>query len=115
MMTRGFVPLPEVLPVPDTDPIYSTAADLRTFGRALCKVTNDTDKAIAITPEFTTADDPDFDAAVEGTSQNIATGKTDFFTLNDPWALARVKIVAADVPSPGGEVALVWNYMHGRD
>ena len=114
-MTRGLAPLPETLAVPDTDPVYSTVADMRTIGRALCKVTNSTDKAISITPEYSTSDDQEFAAGVEGTSQNIAASTTGFFTVTDPWSFVRVKIVAAEDPAPDGAVSLSWGYKHGGD
>lgn len=114
-MTRGIAPLPETLPVPDTDPVYSTVADMRTIGRALCKVTNNTDQVIAVTPECTTSDDAEFAAGVEGTSQNIAAATTGHFVVTDPWSFVRVKIVAAEVPGAGGTVSLVWNYKHASD
>jgi len=114
-MTRGIAPLPETLPVPDTDPVYSTVADMRTIGRALCKVVNNTDQVIAVTSECTTSDDAGFAAGVEGTSQNIAAATTGHFVVTDPWSFARVKIVAAEVPGAGGTVSLVWNYKHASD
>lgn len=95
-MTRGIAPLPETLAVPDTDPVYSTAADLRTVGKALCKVTNGTDKTVAITPQYTTSDDAAFEAAIDGTSQNIAAGATGHFIVTDPWSFVRAKVVAAE-------------------
>jgi len=109
-MTRGIAPLPETLAVPDTDPVYSTVADMRTISHVLCKVTNSTDKAISITPEYTTGEDEGFDAGVEGTSQNIAAGTTGYFVVTDPWSFVRAKIVAADVPTPGGVVSLAWDF-----
>lgn len=114
-MTRGIAPLPEDLAVPDTDPVYSTAADLRTVGKGLCKVTNGTDKTVAITPQYTTGDDATFEAAIDGTSQNIAAGTTGFFTVADPWSFVRAKVVAAEAPGEGGAITLVWNYKHGCD
>jgi len=35
-MTRGVLPTPESVAVPGTDPVYSSIADLRTMGEAIC-------------------------------------------------------------------------------
>jgi len=114
-MTRGVAPLPEALAVPNTDPIYSTVADLRTVGKALCKVTNGTDKAVTITPQYTTGDDAAFAASIDGTPQNPAAGVIGHFVVTDPWSFVRVKAVAADVPAPGSTITLVWGYKHAGD
>jgi len=114
-MTRGVAPLPETIAVPNTDPIYSTVADLRTAGKALCKVTNGTDKAVTITPQYTTGDDAAFVASIDGTPQNIAAGVIGHFVVTDPWSFARAKIVAADVPVAGSTITLVWSDKHAGD
>jgi len=114
-MTRGVAPLPETIAVPNTDPIYSTVADLRTVGKALCKVTNGTDKAVTITPQYTTGDDAAFVASIDGTPQNLAASTTGYFVVTDPWSFTRAKIVAAEVPTPGSTITLVWCYKHARD
>lgn len=114
-MTRGIAPLPETLAVPDTDPVYSTAADLRTVGKALCKVTNGTDKTVAITPQYTTSDDAAFEAAIDGTSQNIAAGATGHFIVTDPWSFVRAKVVAAEAPAAGGSLTIIWSFKHAGD
>ena len=114
-MTRGLAPLPEALAVPNTDPVYSTVADIRTVGKALCKVTNGTDKAVTITPQYTTGDDAAFVASIDGTPQNLAASTTGYFVVTDPWSFTRAKIVAAEDPAPDGAVSLSWGYKHGRD
>ncbi len=51
-MTRGLAPLPETLPVPDANAVYSEIADLRTMGAAIVKGYPDTDKRWMNSPVF---------------------------------------------------------------
>lgn len=114
-MVRGVNTAKETVAVADTDPIYSDAVDLRTIGKVLCKITNNTDQTVTITPQFTTFDDEDFEASVAGNDVEIATTATGHFVSSDPWAYARVKCVAGGAPAQGGTITVVWEFKHGRD
>ncbi len=135
MMTRGIPPIPETIPVPDANDIYSTIADLRTIGDALCKVTNNTNKAVDVTLQLALSDDPTMTAPYEGgestggdyvvsgvisatagiaTATLAATGSA-YFRAQGPWAFARIKGEPAEAPAAGGTLTVVWSYKHRGD
>ncbi|MFA7125351.1 MAG: hypothetical protein WC129_04910 [Sphaerochaetaceae bacterium] len=137
-MTRGVPPVPEEVPVPDTDPVYSTAADLRAMGEAICRVTNSTDQTLTITVQTALGDDPDFDAPNESgdgfvgatdvggisvtgfvspatSATALAAGATAYARVSGAWAYARVKGVAAAAPGAGGTLDVAWSAKHRGD
>jgi len=137
-MTRGIPPIPETIPVPDTDPVYSTAADLRTMGEAICRVTNSTDQTLTITVQTALGDDPDFDAPNESgdgfvgaadvggisvtgfvspatSTVTLAAGATTYSRVSGAWSYARVKATPAAAPGAGGTIGVSWGYKHRGD
>ncbi|MDI6720374.1 MAG: hypothetical protein QMD46_12260 [Methanomicrobiales archaeon] len=115
-MTRGVNPSAiESVPVPGADPVYSMAIDMRTIGKVLVKVTNNTDKQVAVVLERTTFDDPDFDAPVATDGVDLAADATTYVVESDPWSWIRVKATPAEAPAGGSTVDLVWEFRHGRD
>ncbi len=136
-MTRGIPPIPETIPVPDANDIYSTIADLRTIGDAICKVKNNTDKALDATLQLALGDDPTMTDPYEGgegtatgeytisgaisTTAGIAkatiaaSGGSAYFRVRGPWAYARIKGEPSAAPGPDGTLTVVWSYKHRGD
>lgn len=136
-MTRGVPPRPEIVAVPDTDPVYSSIADLRTIGDAICKVVNNTNKAVDVTLQLALSDDPTMTDPYEGgegtatgeytisgaisTTAGIAkatiaaSGGSAYFRVRGPWAYARIKGEPAEAPAAGGTLTVVWSYKHRGD
>jgi hypothetical protein len=137
-MTRGVLPTPESVAVPDTDPVYSTAADLRTMGEAICRVTNSTDQTLTITVQTALGDDPDFDAPNESgdgfvgatdiggisvtgfvspatSTVTLAADGVTYARVSGAWAYARIKAVAAGTPAEGGTLDVAWSAKHRGD
>lgn len=135
-MTRGIPPTPEEIAVPDTDPVYSSIADLRTMGDAICKVTNNTNKAVDATLQLVLSDDPTMTDPYEGgegtdtgeytvsgvisttagiAKATIAAAGTAYFRVRGPWAFARIKGEPAEAPADGGALTIVWSYKHRGD
>lgn len=137
-MTRGVLPTPEEIAVPDTDPVYSSIADLRTMGEAICRVTNSTDQTLTITVQTALGDDPDFDAPNESgdgfvgatdvggisvtgfvspatSSVVLAAGATTYSRVSGAWSYARVKATPAAAPGAGGTLDVAWSAKHRGD
>jgi len=137
-MTRGIPPIPESIAVPDVAAVYSTVADLRGMGEAVCRVTNSTNKAVTVTMQTALGDDPTFtkpneagDGFVGATdlggisvtgfvspatsSVSLAAGATTFARVSGAWSYARVKGVAAAVPGAGGTLGIAWGVKHRGD
>lgn len=137
-MTRGVLPTPESVAVPDTDPVYSSIADLRTMGEAIARITNGTNQALTVTVQTALGDDPDFDAPNESgdgfvgatdiggisvtgfvspatSSVVLAAGATAYARVSGAWAYARIKAVAAGTPTEGGTLDVAWSAKHRGD
>ena len=134
-MTRGVPPTPESVAVLDTDPVYSSIADLRTIGDAICKVVNNTNKAVDATLQLALDDDPTMTDPYEGgestggdyvvagvisatagiAAATLATSGSVYFRVRGPWAFARIKGESAEVPAEGGTLTVVWSYKHRGD
>ena len=137
-MTRGVLPTPESVAVPDTDPVYSSIADLRTMGEAIARVTNGTDLAITVTVQTALGDDPTFAKPNESgdgfvgvadvgghsvtgfvtpaaASATLAAGATTYARVSGAWAFARIKAVATAVPAEGGTLDVAWSAKHRGD
>ena len=134
-MTRGVLPTPEEIAVPGTDPVYSSIADLRTIGDAICKVVNNTNKAVDVTLQLALDDDPTMTDPYEGgestggdyvvagvisatagiATATLAASGTAYFRVRGPWAYARIKAVATAAPATGGTLTVVWSYKHQGD
>lgn len=134
-MTRGVPPVPEEVPVPDANAVTSTIADLRTIGDAICKVTNNTNKAVDVTLQLALDDDPTMTDPYEGgestggdyvvagvisatagiATATLATSETAYFRVRGPWAFARIKGEPAEAPAAGGTLTVVWSYKHRGD
>ena len=134
-MTRGVLPTPEEIAVPGTDPVYSSIADLRTIGDAICKVVNNTNKAVDVTLQLALDDDPTMTDPYEGgestggdyvvagvisatagiATATLAASGTAYFRVRGPWAYARIKAVATAAPAVGGTLTVVWSYKHRGD
>lgn len=137
-MTRG-VPLPpETIPVPDANAVFSGAADLRTIGEAICRVTNLTSLAVVVTVQTALGDDPTFTrpndsgdgfvgaAGVGGISVTgfvspaystvtLPAGATTFARVSGAWSYARVKVAPTGAPAAGGTIVVAWGYKHRGD
>jgi len=137
-MTRGIPPVPETIDVENTDPVYSTVADLRTIGDATVRVSNDTNKTVAVTIQTAAGDDRAFshpcetgaiilsDTSVGGvvvsgffpsvvSSMDVPAGDTIYASVSGSFAFARVKGVAAEVPAAASELAVAWTFKHRGD
>lgn len=137
-MTRGVLPTPESVAVPDTDPVYSSIADLRTMGEAIARVTNGTDQAVTVTVQTALGDDPTFAkpnesgdgfvgvadvgglsvtgfVAPAAASATLAPGATTYARVSGAWAFARIKAVATAVPAAGGTLDVAWSAKHRGD
>ena len=137
-MTRGVLPTPESVAVPGTDPVYSSIADLRTMGEAICRVTNSTDQDLVVTVQTALGDDPTFAkpnesgdgfvgvADVDGisvtgfvtpaaASATLAPGATTYARVSGAWAFARIKAVAPAPPAAGGTLDVAWSAKHRGD
>ncbi len=135
-MTRGVPPPNETIPVPDANDVLSAVADLRTIGDAICKVTNNTDKALDATLQLALGDDPALTDPYEGgeatntgeytvsgaisttagiAKATIAASGSAYFRVRGPWAYARIKGEPAEAPADGGTLAVVWSYKHRGD
>ena len=137
-MTRGIPPIPESIAVPGVAAVYSTVADLRGMGEAVCRVTNSTDKAVTVTMQTALGDDPTFTKPNEAgdgfvgaadlggisvtgfvspatSSVSLAAGATTFARVSGAWSYARVKGVAAAVPGAGGTLGIAWGVKHRGD
>lgn len=137
-MTRGVLPTPESVAVPDTDPVYSTIADLRTMGEAICRVTNSTDQDLAVTVQTALGDDATFSKPNESgdgfvgaadvggisiagfvtpaaASATLAPGATAYARISGAWAYARIKAVATAAPAAGGTLDVAWSAKHRGD
>ena len=137
-MTRGVLPTPESVAVPDTDPVYSSIADLRTMGEAIARITNGTDQALAVTVQTALGDDPTFAKPNESgdgfvgaadvggisvtgfvtpaaASATLAAGATAYARISGAWAYARVKAVAPAPPAAGGTLDVAWSAKHRGD
>ncbi len=137
-MTRGVLPTPESVAVPDTDPVYSSIADLRTMGEAIARVTNSTDQSVAVTVQTALGDDPTFAKPNESgdgfvgaadvggisvtgfvtpaaASATLAPGATAYVRVSGAWAYSRIKAVATAVPADGGTLDVAWSAKHRGD
>ena len=137
-MTRGIPPIPESIAVPGVAAVYSTVADLRGMGEAVCRVMNSTNEAVTVTMQTALGDDPTFtkpneagDGFVGATdlggisvtgfvspatsSVSLAAGATTFARVSGAWSYARVKGVAAAVPGAGGTLGIAWGVKHRGD
>ncbi|MDR9817668.1 MAG: hypothetical protein RJR34_13080 [Candidatus Methanoculleus thermohydrogenotrophicum] len=124
-MTRGVLPTPESVAVRGTDPVYSSIADLRTMGEAICRVTNSTDQDLAVTVQTALGDDPTFAKPNESgdgfvgvanvggisitgyvtpaaASATLAPGATTYVRVSGAWAYACIKAVATAPPTAKG-------------
>ena len=116
-MTRGVNPdAIETIEIRDTNEHVSTTVDIRTVGRALCKIVNSLYQDISVTLQGTTFDDPEFEDPVSiGTNGlSVGAGETGYLTTNDPFSYLRVKVKADTAPTDG-DVKLVWEFKHGKD
>lgn len=137
-MTRGIPPIPERIPVPGIDLVYSTIADLRTVGEAIVRITNSTSQMITVTVQTALADDPTFEFPNESgdgfagtvdvggisvtgfvnpsTAQvALAPNTTTFARVGGAWGYARIKGVAAGTPAAGGTLDVAWGVKHRGD
>lgn len=135
-MTRGIAPLPETLPVPDANAVYSEIADLRTMGDAIVKVVNGTNKAVDATLQLALGDDPTMadpyedgegtdtgeyvvSGAISSTAgiatATIAASGSAYFRVRGPWAFARIKGEPAEAPAAGGSLTIIWSFKHAGD
>jgi len=137
-MVRGIPPTPESVAVPGTAAVYSTAADLRTVGEAICRIENSTDKTLTIVVQTALSDDPTFakpneagDGFVGATdvggisvtgfvspatsTVTLAAAATTYARVSGAWAYARIKAVATAVPADGGTLAVAWSTKHRGD
>ncbi len=137
-MTRGVLPTPESVAVPDAEPVYSTIADLRTVGEAIARVTNSTDQSVAVTVQTALGDDATFSKPNESgdgfvgaadvggisiagfvtpaaASKTLAPGETAYARVSGAWAYARIKAVAAGTPTEGGTLDVAWSAKHRGD
>ncbi len=136
-MTRGLAPKPETVAVPDAKDVFSSIADLRTIGDAICKVVNNTNKAVDVTLQLALDDDPTMTDPYEGgegtatgeytlsgaisTTAEIAkatiaaSGGSAYFRVRGPWAYARIKGEPSAAPGPDGTLTVVWSYKHRGD
>jgi hypothetical protein len=138
LMTRGVLPTPESVAVPDTNPIYSSIADLRTIGEAICRVTNGTDKAVTVTVQTALDDDSAFSTPNESgdgfvgaadvggvsvtgfatpaaASVTLAAGETAYTRISGAWAYARIRGIAAATPVAGSTLDVAWSAKHRGD
>ena len=137
-MTRGVLPTPESVAVPDTVPVYSSIADLRTMGEAIARVTNSTDQALVVTVQTALGDDPTFAKPNESgdgfvgaadvggisvtgyvtpaaASATLAPGATAYVRVSGAWAYARIKAVATAAHAPEGTLDVAWSAKHRGD
>ena len=137
-MTRGVLPTPESVAVLDTDPVYSSIADLRTMGEAIARITNGTDLPITVTVQTALGDDPTFAKPNESgdgfvgvadvggvsitgyvtpatASATLAPGATAYVRVSGAWAYARIKAVATAPPADGGTLDVAWSAKHRGD
>ena len=137
-MSRGVNVAAESVPVPGTDPVYSSAFDLQTVGEAIVRATNSTDQSLMVTIQTAMGDDRQFSApnasgdgfvgvsAVGGIpvtgfvspaspSREIVAGEVAYIRVAGAWAYARLQAVAAAVPAEGGTLDLRWDIKHRRD
>ena len=137
-MTRGIPPIPESITVLDTDPVYSSIADLRTMGEAICRVTNSTNQDLVVTVQTALGDDPTFAKPNESgdgfvgvadvggisitgyvtpaaASATLAPGATTYVRVSGAWAFARIKAVAPAAPAAGGTLDVAWSAKHRGD
>ena len=134
-MTRGLAPKPETVAVPDAKDVFSSIADLRTIGDAICKVVNNTNKSVDVTLQLALDDDPTMTDPYEGgestggdyvvagvisatagiATTTLAATETAYFRVRGPWAFARIKGEPAEAPAAGGTLTVVWSYKHRGD
>jgi len=128
-VTRGIPPIPERIPVPGIDLVYSTIADLRTVGEAIVRITNSTDKSVTVTVQTALADDPTFKYPNESGDGFAGTGfvnptpaqvtlapnTSTFARVSGAWAYARIKGVADATPGEGGTLDVAWGVKHRGD
>jgi hypothetical protein len=137
-MTRGVPPTPETIPVPDANAVLSGVADLRTMGEAICRITNNTSQAVAVTVQTALGDDPTFarpNASGDGfvgaadvggvsvtgfvspatSTVTLAAGATTYARVSGAWSYARVKIAPTAAPAAGGTIVVAWGYKHRGD
>lgn len=137
-MTRGVLPTPESVAVPDTEPVYSTIADIRTVGEAIARVTNSTDQSVVVTVQTALGDDATFSKPNESgdgfvgvadvggisitgyvtpaaASATLAPGATAYVRVSGAWAYARIKAVATAAPAAGGTLDVAWSAKHRGD
>jgi len=115
-MTRGVNPVCiEALEIRDTSDHFSTVMDIRTVGKALCKLTNTHDQAVTVTLQGATFEDPAITDPVDlDTGQAVAAGTTKHISTSEPFSFLRVKAAAAVAPASGA-LTLTWEFKHGRD
>lgn len=115
-MTRGVNPdAIETIEIRDTADHYSTVMDIRTIGKAFCKIVNTLNQDVTVTLQGTTFDDPDADNPVDlGENLTVGMYTTKFVSTSAPFSYLRVKAVASVAPD-SGELTLVWEFKHGRD
>ena len=137
-MTRGIAPRPESVAVPDANTVYSSVADLRTMGEAVCRITNSTDKVVTVLLQTALGDDPTFSKPNESgdgfvgatdvggisvtgfvspatSSVVLAPGATTYARVSGAWSYARVKATPAEAPATGGTIGVSWGYKHRGD
>jgi hypothetical protein len=114
-IARGVNPITfETIEFLNTAPHYSTGMDVRTIGEILCKLTNTTNREVAITLQGATFEDPYFINLVDLVSNIVPAGTTTYVSTNEPVSYLIIKAEVPAVPT-SGTLDLVWEFKHGRD
>lgn len=115
-MARGVNPdVIETIEIRDTADHLSTVMDIRTVGKALCKLTNSLNQEVTVTLQGATFEDPTVTDPVDlNTGQAVAAGTTKYVSTSEPFSYLRVKAAAAAAPESGA-LTLTWEFKHGRD
>ena len=115
-MTRGVNPVCiETLEIRDTSDHFSTVMDIRTIGKALCKISNTLDQKVTVTLQGATFEDPSATDPVDlDAGQTVAAGTTKYVSTAEPFSYLRIKAAAASAPASGA-LTLTWEFKHGRD